>query len=59
MLDPRVGGGVTLLLLDDNDDDDDDDDVVGYIHLLTPRHAKHKSWEIGRIITTPRHIQRA
>ena len=33
---------------DDNDDDDDDDDgdddddvFVGYIHLLTPRHAKH------------------
>ena len=60
---------------DDNDDDDDDDVVVvvvvavvvvvvvvvvvGYIHLLTPRHAKHKSWEINRISTTPRHIQRA
>ena len=26
---------------DDDGDDDDDDVFVGYIHLLTPRHAKH------------------
>ena len=41
------------------DDDGDGDDVVGYIHLLTPRHTRHNSCEINRISTTPHHIQRA
>ena len=72
MLEPLNDHGDTDNYEDDHDDDDncihtinlydddnDDDDVVGYIHLLTPRHAKHKSWEITRISTTPRHIQRA